>query len=402
MAPNDEKPPRRSTRPHTRLIELGRDESHSFDFVNPPLVRGSTVLHKSVADMRERVRRRNAGDDALPVAYGIYGSPTHHAFYDAMNQLEGGAHTWATPSGLTACTMSILAYVKAGDHVLVPDSVYWPSRRFCRDTLPRYGVETTFYDPRLGAEIEALFRPTTRVIVMESPGSHTFEVQDIPLLSSVAHAHDAICVADNTWATPLFCRPLQLGADVVVHAVTKYIGGHSDLLMGSLTTNERAWPRLRETMQHYGLTTSADDCWTALRGLRSMGARLVQHRANADRLIAWLRAQPEVERVLYPALPDDPGHALWKRDMSGATGLFGVALKAGIREDRFHDFVDGMQRFGRGYSWGGYESLLIPSFPERTAVPLAFSGPLFRVHAGLEDADDLIADLEAGFARLRQ
>jgi cystathionine beta-lyase len=298
--------------------------------------------------------------------------------------------------------MSILAYVKQGDHVLVPDSVYWPSRRFCRDTLSRYGVEATFYTPRLGADIESLFRKTTRVLMVESPGSHTFEMQDIPLLASIAHKYDAFCVADNTWATPLYCQPLKLGDDVVVHAATKYIGGHSDLLMGTLTTNERAWPRLRETMQHYGLTTSADDCWIALRGLRSMGARLVQHRANANKLTAWLRAQPEVERVLYPALPDDPGHALWKRDMTGATGLFGVALKRGIDEKRFHAFVDGMQCFGRGYSWGGYESLLIPAFPERTAQPLEFGGPLFRVHAGLEDGDDLIADLEAGFTRLRR
>ena len=401
MVPNDDEPSHRAVRPNTRLIEAGRDEHRSFDFVNPPLVRGSTVLHKSVADMRERVRRRNEGDDAMPVAYGIYGTPTHHAFYGAMNQLEGGAHSWATPSGLTACTMSILAYVRTGDHVLVPDSVYWPSRRFARDTLSRYGVEATFYDPRLGADIEGLFRSGTRVVVVESPGSHTFEMQDIPQIASIARARDAICVADNTWATPLYCQPLKLGADVVVHAATKYIGGHSDLLMGTLTTNERAWPRLRETMQHYGLTTSADDCWIALRGLRSMGARLAQHRANADRLIAWLRSQPEVERVLYPALPDDPGHSLWKRDMTGATGLFGVALKPGTDERRFHAFVDGMQRFGRGYSWGGYESLLIPSFPERTATRPHFAGPLFRVHAGLEDAEDLIADLDAGFARLR-
>jgi cystathionine beta-lyase len=401
MLPNDDEPSRPPGRPQTQLVELGRDARRTFDFVNPPLVRGSTVLHESVADMRERVRRRNAGDDAMPVAYGIYGTPTHHAFYDALTRLEAGAHSWATPSGLTACTISILAYVKVGDHVLVPDSVYWPTRRFCRDTLPRYGVETTFYDPRLGAAIESLFRPNTRVVVVESPGSLTFEMQDIPQIAAVARAHDAICVADNTWATPLYCQPLRLGADVVVHAATKYIGGHSDLLMGTLTTNERAWLRLRETLQHYGLTTSADDCWIALRGLRSMGARLVQHRANAEALIDWLRAQPEVERVLYPALPDDPGHALWKRDMSGATGLFGVALKPGTSEGKFHAFVDGMRHFGRGYSWGGYESLLIPALPERTARPLEFAGPIFRVHAGLEDARDLIADLEAGFRRLR-
>jgi cystathionine beta-lyase len=391
----------RTGRPLTQLVALGRPDSFCFDFVNPALVRGSTVLHENVADMRERVRRRNAGDDRMPVAYGIYGTPTHHAFYDALTQLEGGFRSWAMPSGLTACTMSILAYVQAGDHVLVPDSVYWPTRRFCRDTLPRWGVDATFYDPKLGADIEGLFRRSTRVLVVESPGSLTFEMQDIPALAAVAHARDAICVADNTWATPLFCRPIDLGADVVVHAVTKYIGGHSDLLMGTVTCNERAWPRLRETIQHFGLTASPDECWVALRGLRSLGARLAQHRSNAERLIAWLREQPEVERVLYPALADDPGHALWLRDMSGATGLFGVALKPAVDEARFHAFVDGMAHFGRGYSWGGYESLLIPASPERTAVPLPFGGPLFRVHAGLEDAEDLIADLEAGFARLR-
>jgi len=402
MSSEDPDVPPDSERPHTRLVSLGRDPRRSFGFVNPPLVRGSTVLHEDVADMRERVRRRNAGDDAEPVAYGIYGTPTHHAFYDALTRLEGGAHSWALPSGLTACTMSILAFVQVGDHVLVPDNVYWPTRRFCRDTLPRYGVEATFYDPTLGAGIEALFRPSTRVLVVESPGSLTFEMQDIPLLAAIASARKAFCVADNTWATPLYCRPLQLGADIVVHAATKYIGGHSDLLMGTITTNERAWPRMRETLQHYGLTTSPDDCWVALRGLRSMAARLIQHRANAERLIAWLRAQPEVERVLYPALADDPGHELWKRDMSGATGLFGVALRPGIDEARFHAFVDGMRHFGRGYSWGGYESLLIPASPERTAARLPTAGRLFRVHAGLEDANDLIADLEAGFVRLRR
>ncbi len=389
---------------NTLLVTGGRDRE-TFDLVNPPLTRGSTVLHESVADMRERVRRRNAGDDAEPVAYGIYGTPTHQAFYDALTELEGGHRSWALPSGLTACTMAILAYVRSGDHVLVPDSVYWPTRRFCRDTLPRYGVTATFYDPRIGeqggAEIERLLTPATRVLFMESPGSLTFEMQDVPLLAQVARKHDAISVIDNTWATPLFFQPLKVGVDVSVHAATKYIGGHSDLLMGTVTCNERAWPRMRETIHHYGLTTSPDDCYFALRGLRSMAARLAQHRANAEALIAWLKRQPEVERILYPAAPDDPGHALWKRDMSGASGLFGVALKPGPGEPAFHAFIDGLQLFGRGYSWGGFESLLIPMSPERTVVPLPFKGPLFRIAAGLEDADDLIADLADGFERLR-
>ncbi len=388
----------------TLLVTAGRNRRDNFDFVNPPLVRGSTVLHESVADMKARVARRNAGDDAAPVAYGIYGTPTHRAFYEALNALEGGHASCAVPSGLTACTIAILAFVRAGDHVLVPDSVYWPTRRYCRDTLSRYGVETTFYDPRVGeqgsAAVEALLRPTTRVLFLESPGSLTFEMQDVPALASIARSRGVISVIDNTWATPLYFQPLAHGVDVSVHAATKYICGHSDILMGTITSNAAAWPRLRETLQHYGLTTSPDDVYLAHRGLHSMAARLRQHTATAWRLIEWLQAQPEVERILYPALQSDPGHALWKRDMTGATGLFGVALKP-VEPERFVALVDGMQLFGRGYSWGGYESLLIPVFPERSAVPLQFTGPLFRISAGLEDPDDLIDDLAEGFARLR-
>jgi cystathionine beta-lyase len=391
----------------TRLVTLGRDHhtqatGDTADFVNPPLVRGSTVLHDSVADLRERVARRNAGADGPPVAYGIYGSPTHHAFYDALTALEGGYRSWAFPSGLTACTMAILAYVAQGDHVLVPDSVYFPTRRFCRDTLPRYGVTTTFYDPRIGTEIEALFTPTTRVLFLESPGSHTFEMQDVPLLAAIAQRHGAVSIIDNTWATPLYFQPLKHGVDVSVHAATKYIGGHSDLLMGTVTSTERAWPRLRETIHHYGLTVSADECYLALRGLRSMGARLAQHRATAEARIAWLKQQPEVERILYPADPADPGYALWQRDMTGASGLFGVVLKPSITQHQMATLIDGLQLFGRGYSWGGFESLLIPTSVERTVSPLPGTGPIFRVAAGLEHASDLIADLDQGFARLRR
>jgi cystathionine beta-lyase len=398
----------RGKRPDTQLAHLGRGRAGSFDFVNPPLVRGSTVLHDDVADLRARVRRRNEGEDGeagAPVAYGIYGTPTHRAFYEALTALEGGHRSWAFPSGLTACTMAILAYVRQGDHVLLPDSVYWPTRRFARQTLPRYGVQASFYDPRVGeqgrASVERLFRPDTKLLFLESPGSLTFEMQDVPLLAAVAREREAISVIDNTWATPLYFRPLAHGVDVSVHAATKYIGGHSDLLMGTVTCNERAWPAMRETIHHYGLTTSPDDCWLALRGLRSMGARLAQHRATAEKLIEWLKRQPEVERILYPADPADPGHALWKRDMSGASGLFGVLLKPGLGDARLHALIDGMQLFGRGYSWGGFESLLIPSSPERTVAPLDYAGRMFRVSAGLEDAADLIADLDAGFGRLR-
>ena len=386
-------------RPATQLATAGRDRE-TFEFVNPPIVRGSTVLHASVAEMKARIAARNSGQDE-PITYGIYGGPTHQAFYDALNALEGGYRSWAFPSGLTACVIALQAFLSAGDHVLVPDSVYWPVRRFCRDTLSRFGITTTFYDPMIGAGIERLFTPATRVLWLEAPGSHTFEMQDVPLLASIARAKGAISAIDNTWATPLYFQPLKHGVDISVHAATKYIGGHSDLLMGTVTSNERAWPQLREAIHHYGLTTSADDCALALRGLRTMGVRLAQHRTHADALIAWFKQQPEVERVLYPALPEDPGHALWKRDFSGACGLFGVALKPGIAEARLHAMIDGLQLFGRGYSWGGYESLLIQSLPERSVTPPVTAGLLFRVHAGLEDPADLIADLEAGFARLR-
>jgi cystathionine beta-lyase len=387
--------------PHaaTTLATAGRD-GDTLGFVNPPLVRGSTVLHDSVADMKARIAARNAGADQ-PITYGIYGGPTHQAFYDALNTLEGGYRSWALPSGLTACAIAIQAFVKRGDHVLVPDSVYWPVRRFCRETLASFGVATTFYDPTIGREIERLFTPTTRVLWLEAPGSHTFEMQDVPLLAAIARERGAVSAIDNTWATPLYFQPLKHGVDVSVHAATKYIGGHSDLLMGTITSNERAWPALRQALHNYGLTTSADDCALALRGLRSMGVRLAQHWKNAEALIAWFKAQPEVARVLYPALPEDPGHAIWKRDFSGACGLFGVALKPEVSEPALHALIDGLRHFGRGYSWGGFESLLIQSLPERSVTPPIHDGLLFRVHAGLEDPRDLIADLEAGFGRLR-
>jgi len=385
----------------TRLATLGREGEQTFGFVNPALVRGSTVLHRSVDEMRERVRRRTGGDDSMPVAYGIYGTPTHHAFCDALTALEGGYRSWALPSGLAACTIAILAYVRQGDHVLVPDSVYSPTRRFCRDTLARYGIEASFYAPRAGADLEQQFRRNTRMLFMESPGSLTFEVQDVPLLADIARRRGAISVMDNTWATPLYLQPLALGVDVSVHAATKYIGGHSDLLLGTVTANEAAWPALRDAIHHYGLTTSPDDCWLALRGLRSMAARLERHRATAERLISWLRSQPEVERVLYPALPEDPGHALWRRDFRGASGLFGVVLRPTVSEAVMEAMIDGLQLFGRGYSWGGFESLLIPVRPERTVQPWPPSGPMFRISAGLEQAEDLIADLREGFERMR-
>lgn len=389
----------KNLRPETQLVHAGRDAKTSFGFVNPPLVRGSTVLHDSVADMKERIRARNAGEPGQPT-YGIWGTPTHQAFYAALNALEGGHASWAFASGLAACTVPILAFVAAGDHVLITDSAYGPTRDFCKKVLPRYGVEVTFYDPCIGAEIESLFRPNTRVLMLEAPGSHTFEMQDVPLLARIARQHDVISLIDNTWATPLYFQPLKHGVDVSIHAATKYICGHADVLMGTVTANERAWPKLMEMIALTGQCTTADDVYLAHRGLHTMAARLKQHEATTRELIAWFQAQPEVERVLWPALESDPGYAIWKRDFSGATGLFGVVLKPAA-EERFVALIDSLQIFGRGYSWGGYESLIIPSYAEREVTPFPYAGRMIRVAAGLEDPADLIADLDQAFAALR-
>jgi cystathionine beta-lyase len=390
----------KTSKPDTQLTHGGKVNMVGHDFVNPPIVRGSTVLHADVADMRERSRRYRSGE-AGPVNYGVYGTPTHHAFFELLSELEGGYRSWAVSSGLTACTIAMLAFLRAGDHVLVTDSAYGPTRRFCIDMLPRSGIECTFYSSTAGSELESLFRANTRLLWMESPGSLTFEMQDVALLTSLASARGVVTVIDSTWATPLYFQPLKRGVDVTVHAATKYICGHSDMLMGTITCNEATWPRMRETLFNFGLLVAPEDAYVALRGLRTLGARLRQHRATAERLIEWLLAQPEVERVLYPALPSDPGHAFWKRDMSGATGLFGIVLKPGAGGARLDALVNAVRLFGRGYSWGGHESLLIPVSPERSVAASPYAGRLFRISAGLEDPDDLIDDLERGFVALR-
>ena len=392
--------PNSTKRPETLLTHGGKVAIAGHDFINPPIVRGSTVLHANVADMKERSRRYRA-DEPGAVNYGLYGTPTHHALFELLTELEGGYRSWAVPSGLTACTVVLLAFLRSGDHVLVPDSVYGPTRRFCVEVLPRFGVQTTFYAPSAELELEALFRVNTRLLWLESPGSLTFEMQDVPLLAELARKRGVMTAIDNTWATPLYFQPIKCGVDISVHAATKYICGHSDMLMGTITCAQQAWTPLRQMLFGMGLIVSPEDAYAALRGLRSLQARLIQHRSNAERLIEWLLAQPEVERILYPALQSDPGYSLWKRDMSGATGLFGIVLKEGAGGARLNALVDSVELFGRGYSWGGYESLLVPVYPERSVAPFGAEGRLFRISAGLEDPADLIEDLKRGFAALR-
>ncbi|TCW79675.1 cystathionine beta-lyase [Burkholderia sp. SRS-46] len=380
--------------PDTVLAHEGRSHGQPGSPVNPPVYRQSTLLFHDT-DALDTVR-------GTPLAYGRHGSPTTRALEKALARLEGAHAALLTPSGLSAITTALLAVLNPGDHLLMTDTAYDPTRSFCDETLARLGIETTYYDPRLGADIAALMRPNTRAVFTESPGSLSFEVQDIPAISRVAHQHGAIVLLDNTWGTPLHFRSFAHGVDVSIHAATKYIAGHSDVLMGAILTTEALAPKLTRCYRQLGMTVSGDDAYLALRGLRTLSVRLERHQRTAHALTAWLARQPEVATILYPAWPDDAGHALWQRDFTGACGLFGVVLHPQAA-DALRALLDGMTCFGMGYSWGGFESLIIPANParHRTATRWPWDGPLLRIHAGLEHPDDLIADLDAGFARLR-
>jgi cysteine-S-conjugate beta-lyase len=382
----------RKQRQDTRLAHAGREPGRYHGFVNPPIYRGSTVLFPSVAALEA-----NAQD----YTYGRLGTPTVSALEEALAELEGGYRTLLTPSGLSAIAATLLALVAAGDHVLITDSAYRPTRRFCDHVLKRLGVETTYYDPLLGAGIKALVKKTTRVVFTESPGSQSFEVQDIPGIAKAAHAAGACVVMDNTWATPLYFKPFAHGVDVSIQAATKYIVGHADAMLGAITTTEAAWPTIARAHEDLGLCPGPEDVYLGLRGLRSLGVRLARHQASGIEIARWLAGRPEVARVLYPALASDPGHALWKRDFTGASGLFAVVLKP-VAAGAVVAMLDGLELFGMGYSWGGFESLILPFDPSeyRTATKWQSEGPALRLHIGLEDVDDLRADLEAGFGRL--
>lgn len=376
----------------TRLVLGGRNPDESFGFVSTPPYRGSTVLYP---DAGACLRHENR------YTYGRRGNPTMDALTSLWSGLEGAKGTVVCPSGSSACSTALMSVLKSGDHLLVTDSVYRPTRIFCDGLLRRYGVETTYYDPAIGAGIAALFRPNTRAVFTESPGSQTFEMQDVPAIAKVARAHNAFTLMDNTWATPLYFRPLDHGVDISINAATKYPSGHSDVLAGLIAANERAWPMVRDTHGDLGVYLGPDDIFLLLRGIRTMPLRMKEQAATALKLAQWLQKRPEVLRVLHPSLPDDPGHALFKRDFTGAASLFGVVLKQASSK-QLEAFLNGASLFGMGYSWGGFESLIVPfdATDYRTATTFNPGGPCVRIQVGLEAFEDLANSLDAAFAAM--
>lgn len=374
---------------HTRLAHSGYDPHDFHGFVNPPVVHASTVLFPDAHTMATRNQK---------YLYGTRGTPTTDALNQAMTELEGAAGTLTVPTGLAAVTVPLLAFLSSGDHLLVTDAVYFPTRSFCDNMLSRMGVEVEYYDPLIGAGISRLMKPNTKAVFTESPGSNTFEMQDIPAIADAAHAAGAIVMMDNSWATPLYFRALDFGVDVSIHAATKYIAGHSDILAGTISANEAAWERLHEAYLQLGCCPGPDDVYNTLRGLRTLGVRLEQHRRNALEIAQWLEGQPGVAQVLHPALESSAGHDIWKRDFSGSSGLFSIVLASGGKE-KAHAFLDALEIFGMGYSWGGYDSLAVHvHLDDRVASRTDYAGPVMRLQIGLEDVDDLRADIERGLA----
>ncbi len=384
------------TRPETRLVEAGRRKEWTGGIVNPPVWRASTILFDSVAAMEAANPSRDG-----TLHYGRNGTPTTWALCEALTALEPGAATSRLyPSGAAAVAAALLSVLEAGDELLMVDSAYGPTRALCDGFLKRFGVRTVYYDPMIGAGIAALFGERTRAVFMESPGTHTFEVQDVPAICAAAKARGLATLIDNTWATPLFFPAIAAGVDLSIVACTKYIGGHADLMLGAVTATAAAAPALERDRRLLGQACGPDDAWLALRGLRTLDVRLQRHQENGLEVARWLRDQAQVARVLHPALPDCPGHELWARDFKGASGLFSIVLAGGDAGDRDR-VIDSLTHFGIGYSWGGYESLAVPAQIVRTATTAAFEGPLVRLHIGLEHPDDLIADLAAALARYR-
>ena len=384
--------PVRPFHPDTDLIHAGRDPAAYSGFVNVPPFRGSTVLFPTLAALEAKTQ---------PFTYGRRGTPSVRALEAALAQLEGGHQSKLVASGYQAVTTALLAFVEAGDHILVADTVYQPTRQFADAILKKLGIETEYYDPLIGANIATLFRPNTRLVFTESPGSQTFEMQDIPAIAEAARARGLWVLMDNTWATPLYFKPFHYGVDVSIHAATKYIVGHADALLGVITSNARAAAHVERAAGTLGACPGSEETYLGARGLRTLAIRLARHQETGLALARWLAARPEVARVLHPALESDPGHAIWRRDFCGASGLFSVILKP-VDHAGLARFLDGLKLFGMGYSWGGYESLIIPfdCRSYRSATRWAPEGPALRVHAGLENVDDLVQDLDDGFRRL--
>jgi len=384
----------------TLLARTGRDPEKYQGMVNTPVFRTSTVIFPD----RESYEARG-GDDYKKVRYGLSGTPTTFAFEEAGAQMEGGYAAVALPSGLAAIAVALWAYLKSGDHLLVPDPVYGPTRTFCDRRLTPNGIEVEYYDPLIGAGIAKLIKNNTRAVFCESPGSLTFEMQDVPAVAEAAHRRGVPVLADTTWGTPYYFRSFEKGVDVSIHAATKYIAGHSDVVMGVIVTNEQHWLTVRRTVADYGYGVSPDDCYLALRGFRTIGVRMKQQMANALSVASWLQPHPRVKRVIYPALESDPGHAIWKRDFSGAASLFSFVMQP-VSEAQVTAFINSLKLFGIGSSWGGYESLAIAAHREilktRTATRWNRDEPVIRLQIGLEDPDDLIADLERGFAAMQK
>lgn len=395
MADNDDISP--ALGPNTQLIRAGHDPFDYHGFINPPVVRASTVLFPNAEAMEKHEQK---------YTYATRGTPTTDALCDAINELEGAAGTILVPSGLAAVTIAFLAYLSPGDHALIVDSVYGNVRHFCDTMLTRFGVEVEYYDPSVGAAIEAHFRPNTKLVHLEAPGSNTFEIQDVPAITAVAQRHGAITTMDNTWATPLYFRPLDFGVDVSIQASTKYPAGHADVLMGTISANAKHWKRLRQANGALGICGTADDAYQVLRGLRTMGVRLERHQANALEIATWLEARDDVARVLHPALPSFPGHDIWKRDFKGASGVFSFVLSVARPEDfkaKAQAFLNGLSLFGLGYSWGGFPSLALEvDLSDRILLRPPEEGPLLRLQIGFEDVADLKADLEKGFAAAKR
>ncbi len=374
----------------TLLTQTGRNPGAYAGYVNPPLFRGSTIVAESYEAWESAKKSDNPYGN-----YGRFGSPTIRAFEEAIAQLEGGHACHVFPSGLSACTHTLMAFLKAGDHVLITDNVYGPTRSFADGQLGRFGISVEYFDPAIGAGIAALIRPQTRLVFLEAPGSLSFEMTDIPAISRIAHAAGALVAVDNSWASPLFFKPFEHGADISIQAATKYILGHSDALLGTVTCNEHAWGIFQPRAQLFGETAGPEDVYLALRGLRTLGVRLRQHWQSGLALAGAMARHPAVSSIMHPALPQDPGHAIWKRDFLGASGLFSFVL-ASEDEAVLSAFFGALKHFGIGLSWGGFESLALPvGKPRRTASPWQAAGTLIRVHAGLEDTGDLLADMLA-------